>query len=1349
MHPSAASLRKDIGLRSEETTGPAPLTAAQVGLLIESELAGRRAFNILQVIVRFGDEPVDAAHLRAGWQALAARHDALRLRFRLDEANPSQSVIPDFTVDFDTIPLDAPAARQEQALDNWLEADRRRGVDLERTPWRVRLIRLGQDRNVMVWTFHHAQLDGNDIRLLLRELFIIHDELANGREPALPPLSDSFLGHCQTLAGADHGPAREFFREHLAGFDAPNRLAAPFRTDADSDSDIRRTITHRLGREQADALRESAAAFGVTTATMIAAAWGLVIARCSGRDEAVFGMTRSGRRSLSGTGTSAGCRINTLPCRIRLSRRSIGQFLTELRAYFLATRPFEQTPHAEITAVCDIPRPQALYDSILMFDRDSVGAHMHALGPQFAHREVEERSQMATALMLAAYDDPELLLRLEYDPGQYPDASAERLFTYLVNLLQAMADPALDGQAPLAALSMLPPEEQARLIALGTPERPLELAADALSLIDRFEQVAQREQNRIALQQVGEAAALTYGELDARANAIAAHLRARSVRPGDIVGLALPRSVDYIAALLGVMKAEATFMPLDPSYPQSALQDMIDRSGAVHLLTSAAVLETLHPQTIAVTLVESLAGSTQDIAPERGLLAPERPAYVIFTSGSTGQPKGVVIPNRAIAHQVRAISEAYAISPGDRILQFTSLNFDISIEEILPTLVSGATLVLRSLEMAQSAEAFLAGLRDHDISVVNLPTAFWHMLCAHVDELAAPPDLAAHLRLLIVGGERPSPSAVRRWCATYPAIRCLNGYGPTETTITATLHDMRDAPLDGTEIPIGRPIAAARVHVMLPDGSLAPEGVDGELWIGGALVGLGYLDRPDLTAPVFVPDPLDGSALCYRSGDRVTWRGDGFLAYHGRIDRQVKLRGYRIELGAVESALEREAEVRSAVVSVDRPHSADARLLAWITLRDPAADFDAGTLADRLHEALPAQMVPQIVVVGEFPQTPGGKVDIARLPRPEVASRGADLPADADTARIQAILARLLGTDSVGPDQSFFDIGGNSLLSVRLTTLIEREFGRRLSLAALYKNPTARQIAASLQKQASNDPDCVIPIQPQGHMPPIYGVHVLGSNGSFFRPLAARLGPDQPVLGLTVGVVDEHTPVSVPEVAALYRRAIDRHQPEGPLSLVAVSLGSYIAFELARQLQAAGRDVRMVALLDIEGPMGRPRLPLLRRCLAHMLYLHKAGLSHLRAIILAKRDDFHHHLAVERRRINGGAAPREPAQASIGDFVAANELAARSYRPAPYPGRLTIIRATENVSDSPEAIETGLGWSAVAQGGFDLHDVRGGHLTMLEEPFVGELARLLRCTLEARAGADSGADSGAETGAAR
>lgn len=1337
MEVSEATSREGKGLSSVKTSDSTPLTATQIGLLVESSLAGRHALNILQVTVRFGDGPIDADLLRAAWQMLAERHEALRLYFSLDEAEPSQSAAPVIAVDLETVQLEAPAGQEEQALEAWLEADRRKGVDLARAPcWRVRLIRSGTGPAMMVWTFHHAQFDGNDIRLLLRELFVIHDALVHDRTPVLPPVSDSFLAHCRTIAEADHAPAREFFREHLSGFDTPNRLPVPFGADTEnSDPDSRCMLSLRLDRAVADALRENASAFGVSTATMVAAAWGLVVARCSGRDEAVFGMTRSGRQLLPGAGKIVGCRINTLPCRIRLSGQSIGQLLTELRAYMLATRPFELTPHAEITAVCDVSRPQALYDSIMMFDRGSLGAYMRMLGPQFAQHEVEERSQMATALMLAAYDDPELLLRLEYDPGQYSDSGANRIFAYLVNLLHALSDPALDGDAPLATLSMLPPEEQARLIDLGTPGHPLELAPDALSLIDRFERTARQERNRIAVSQVGENTALTYEALDARANAVAAHLRAQSVRPGDIVGLALPRSVDYIAALLGVMKAEATFMPLDPSYPPAALQDMIDRSGAVHLLTSAPVLGALHPQTIAVTLVETLAGSTQDTAPER-------PAYVIFTSGSTGQPKGVVIPNRAIAHHVQAITAAYDMTPADHVLQFTSLNFDISIEEILPTLTCGATLVLRSQDMAQSAEDFLSGLHDHGISVANLPTAFWHMLCSHVDELSTPPDLAAHLRLLIVGGERPSPAAVRRWCATYPTIRCLNGYGPTETTITATLHDMNDVPLDGTDIPIGRPVSAARADVVLPDGSLAPEGVSGELWIGGALVGLGYLDRPDLTAPVFVPGPPDGSALCYRSGDRASWRRDGLLAYHGRIDRQVKLRGYRIELGAVESALERDTAVHSAIVGVDRPHSADGRLLAWITLHEPAADFDAGALTERLREILPAQMVPQIVVVEEFPQTPGGKVDISRLPRPEVANRGADdLPADKTTARIQAIMARLLGTGSIGPDQSFFDIGGNSLLSVRLMTLIEREFGRRLSLAALYRSPSARQIAADLQKrETGDDPDCIISIQPQGNLPPIYGVHVLGHNGSFFRPLAARLGRNQPLLGLTVGVVDERTPVSIPEVAALYRRAIDRHQPEGPLSLVAVSLGSYIAFELARQLRSAGRDVRMVALLDIEGPMGRPRLPLLRRCLAHLRYLRKTGLSHLRAIILAKRDDFHHHFAVERQRSNDEAAPRDSAQASISDFVAANELAARNYRPSPYPGRLTIIRATENVSDSPEAIRTGLGWSAVAQGGFDLHDVQGGHLTMLEEPFVEELARILRRALDAADGA--GAEPG-------
>lgn len=1314
------------------------MTSTQVGLIVESQLAGKPTLNIMQILTRFEGEAVDAPTMRAAWEAMAARHDALRLTMRpLAPRGPVQSAQDRISVDFALLDWSAePTASQDSRLAAWIEDDRMQPMHLDRAPnWRVRLIRLGTDRAIMIWTFHHALLDGGSIRLILDELLSFYDARRAGRMPGfLDTPAASFLDHCRALAGLDHGPAQRFFRDHLAGFDSPNRLSSVFAAHQAGNPERPGLLSHRLDRATSEALRQRARELGGTTANAVVAAWGLVLARCSDRGEAVLGVTRSGRFLLAGSPNYAGCQINTIPYRMRLRNKTLADIIKDQRAFTLATRQFENTPLSVVAEVCDVPRPTLPFDSIVMFDRASLPFAMRALGPHLASRHIDEHTRMATTLMLAAYDDPEMLIQLEYDASLISGSGAQRLAGYVVETLRRMADPDLAPDTPLSQVSMLPTSEHDALISLGTPATPVKLGPQDESLINRFEAVARTHPSQIAVEHAGKTERFTYGQLDARANHLARHLQQQGVRPGDIVGLALPRGIDYVAAMLSVLKAEATFMPLDPSYPAAVLQDMIDRSEAALLLTTGPISDLLNPQRIPVFWIEAPALQQEaPSAPPRGPCDPLRPAYLIFTSGSTGQPKGVLISHRAISHHVQAILSAFDLSPSDRVLQFTSLNFDISVEEILPTLISGARLVMRSDEMAQSIPDFLTALQQHAITVANLPTAFWHVLCAHIEDMPHLPDLAAHMRLLIVGGERPSPGAAERWRDFFPKIRWLNGYGPTEATITATLHDAADAPFDGGEIPIGRPTAGARTYVMAADGSLAPNGVCGELWIGGPVVALGYLKRPVLTAGVFLNDPMLGPpARIYRSGDRVSWRSDGLLAYHGRIDRQVKLRGFRIELGAVEVALERDPRVIAAVAGLDNPKSQHARLLAWVVLHEAKRDLDPNDLSRKLSGHLPAHMLPQIIIIDQLPLTPGGKVDLARLPRPAspvdiVPDEGVP-GTDEATARVQAIFSELLGMESMHPDRSFFEIGGDSLLSVRLMSLIERDFGRRLSLAALYQYSTPRQIAAQLAGDKEGElPNCLVPIQPLGGLPPLYAVHILGAKGGFYRPLSKRLGLDQPIMGLTINLLDPSSPVDLPDIAALYRKTIEKCTPHGPIMLIAVSQGGYIAYELAQQLLARGRDVAGLYMIDAEGPGGRPQRNI-RQPMRHYLsrlIRNFAGIMHGQSERIRTELDFRItrlRLRLQRRM---GTQSIDMAH-NISAHQAAIDLAIRAYRPLPYPHEITVFRAAGSNRDTPEALASGLGWAEVAPGRVRMIDTGGDHLTILTEPHVAEFAIHLR-----------------------
>lgn len=1330
---------------SRDGRDTAPMTSCQVGLLAESLLSGKPALNVLQVVVRFTGEEVDASALRAAWADLAARHQVLRLSLSpLDPAGPHQILHPEVKIAFETQDLAACAAPGD-ALPVWLEQDRRRGAASDRAPgWRVCLLGLGPGRKAMVWTFHHALLDGGGYRLLLRDLFRLYQIRRQGQVPAPPmPGQPDFLDHCRAVAALDHGPSQEFFRRHLAGFDTPNRLDPVFSPDpkaADAtDPQCRRHLVRRLDPGLSLALRERAARAGASTANLICAAWGLVLARCSGRQEAVFGLTRAGRHLIAGGQGIAGCQINTLPCRVRLAGATLGGILRGLREFTLGLHTHEHVPLSAIAAVCDLPGGVAPFDTLVMFDRGSLPQQMQALGPDWAHRHVEEQSQMATMLSLSAYDDPGMLLRLDHDPARVSDHGAARIMDYLQAALAQMASAPDD--LPLARLDMLPAAETRRLLALGQPEAPRTRAGT--SVMARFEAVAESQPDRIAVTRIGHQRGISYGTLERRANHLARRLRAQGVGPGDVVGLALPRSADFVVALLAVLKAEAAFLPLDPGYPAPVLADMIARAHAVAILSARGVMAHLGPQQVPVLLLDDPALTGEDgCPPEHSEHDPARRAYVIFTSGSTGRPKGVEVPHRALAQHAQAIIRLFGLSDADRVLQFASLNFDVSIEEILPTLLAGAQLVLRSDEVAHSVPDFLAALAGQGITLCNLPTAFWHVLVAHLDEngLRLPPGL----RLVVVGGERVSGEMLTRWQALYPDIRWLNGYGPTEATITSVCYDAARIPFTGGDVPIGRPTGHARAYVMCPDGSLAPEGAMGELWLGGPAVALGYLDEPRLTGAAFRRDPFGpadtpGPDRVYRTGDRVSWRPDGLLAYHDRLDRQIKLRGFRIELSAIEAALETAPAVSAAVAALDDAGRDHARILAWVRLREgDCGRVDEAALTRHLRDQLPAPMLPCITIVKEFPQTPGGKVDTDRLPRPAIPEVADAAPADQDTARMQAIFRDLLGREAVGPDQSFFDLGGHSLLSVRLMSLIERQFGQRLTLATLYQSPTPRLIAAELGRSAGTVPNCLVPLQPQGSMPPLYAVHILGPKGRYFRPLAAQLGPDQPVIGLTLDLLDPSAPASLPEIAAIYRDNIQRHCPSGPVRLIAVSQGGYIAYELAQQLLAAGRDVAALYLLDTEGPGGRPRRapPPDRAGKLRKLRHNFRGIVNSRWHRLHENLSFQLErlrLSLSRGRLSSRLVSRPQTDLA---HQAAIDLAIAAYHPAPYPRRITLFVGRDNPFDTPEGIASGLGWNVVAPAGLHIIETAGLHLAMVHEPWLRELVRHLRPLLHETATRD-------------
>ncbi|HSK77697.1 MAG TPA: amino acid adenylation domain-containing protein, partial [Thermoanaerobaculia bacterium] len=608
----------------------------------------------------------------------------------------------------------------------------------------------------------------------------------------------------------------------------------------------------------------------------------------------------------------------------------------------------------------------------------------------------------------------------------------------------------------LRDLETLAPEERRELLEAG---RGPVAGAPQVSVLRAFEAQAARTPDAVAVE--SRAGRLTYADLDARATALARHLRHLGVGPESIVGLHVERSLDMVVARLGVWKAGGAYLPLDPAYPQERLAFMLEDSGARVVLTQESLEAKLPASNARAVLLDADWPAAEAALPALDL---KNTAYVIYTSGSTGRPKGVLVPHASLANYVRVAAEAYGIGPADRVLQFASISFDTSAEEIDPALTTGATLVLRDEEMVSSVERFAREAGELGITVLDLPTAYWHELVAEGVEM---PE---SLRLVILGGEQAQADRLAAWRERVgERIRLVNSYGPTEATIVSTHRDLTRG-IASAEVPIGRAIANARTVLFDRDLELVPLGAEGELLIGGAGVTRGYLGRPDLTAERFVPDPFgtEPGARLYRTGDLARLLPDGDLEFRGRADDQVKVRGFRIELGEIEAALRRLPGVRDAVVAAREDGSSGKRLVAYVVPAGEKAPPVAG-LRSALKESLPEYMVPAAFVTLEaLPVTPSGKVDRRALPAPDSARPDLDASYAAPKNPVQEVLAEiwsdLLGVDRVGIHDDFFQLGGHSLLVAKLAARVRQAFKVELSLIQVFQSPTVAALAEVIEK---------------------------------------------------------------------------------------------------------------------------------------------------------------------------------------------------------------------------------------------------------------------------------------------
>ncbi len=1291
------------------------------------------------------------------------RHEVLRTAFTAVDGQPAQVITPNLYVTLPVINLSElpPAGREAEAL-KLCSREAQRAFDLARGPLvRVVLLRLHEEEHVLLLNMHHMVGDRWSISVFTQELTALYEAFSTGETSPLPELPIQYADYAVWQREWLQGEALDkhlcYWKQQLAG--APAVLKLPIdhpRPAVQSFRGGRQSI--RLSVELTQGLKSVSQGEGATLFMTLLAAMQTLLWRYTGEEDIVVGTDVAGRTAAE-TKKLIGLFANHLALRTDLSNDpTFRELLGRVREVTLAAYEHQDMPFEKLIDELQ-PERNLSYTplfQVLFTLQDVQAAAVKISGLKTNDFACDSAVVAHFDLAVKVIEEAEeLTCVFEYNTNLFDPTTIARMLRHFRALAEAaIANP--DQQ--LSTLPMLTETERDQLLVEWNDTKsdyPQEQCIHEL-----FEAQAERTPEAIAI--VFEKEQLTYRELNSRANQLAHYLRKRGVGVEVPVGICMHRSTEMVIGLLGILKAGAAYVPLDPLYPPERLRFMLEDAAVAVLLTQQHLVKTLPEHQAELVCVDAdwemiAAESTEQMS--SGARA-ENLAYVIYTSGSTGRPKGVLIEHRSLVNHSLAIAQHYQLSSDDRILQFASLSFDVAAEELYPTWLSGATVVMQPDQGAASLRDFLRLVEQEKITVVNVPTPYWH---EWVGELSASGGtLPPTLRLVVVGTDKALVERLATWQKVVGGrVRWINAYGPTEATITATTYEaerLREGESFDV-VPIGRPLANKKIYILDRHLQPVPVGVAGELHIGGVGLARGYLNRPELTIERFIPDPFgtESGARLYKTGDMARYLSDGNIEFLGRIDHQVKIRGFRIELGEIEAALGQYSAVRGAVVVAREDTPGEKRLVAYV-VGNEGQPTSVGELRSFLKEKLPGYMVPSaFVLLDELPLTPSGKVDRRALPAPEqgrAEQNGAFVaPRNELEMQLTKMWEKVLSVQPVGVTDNFFDLGGHSLLAVRLFAQIEKMFGKNLPLATLFQAPTVEQLTPIVREQESSVSwSSLVAVQPGGSKPPFFGVHGALANVLMYRDLARHLGPDQPVYGLQARGLDgkQEPDTRVEEMAARYITEIRTVQPAGPYYLGGVSFGGVVAYEMAQQLHAQGEKVALLAMFNTDFPDHPKYMPQpgsYHYQVAPYMEIIERHLNDLRRL-KTKKYILKRMKGIKTRisnRIWNDAADTDLDIENLNGFPNpiikriwnACVQAERDYVPRVYPGRITLFWASETPVLSYK--DTRLGWSEMAADGLEVQVVPGDHGTMREEPHVGILAeKLTACLRRGQATASSG-----------
>ncbi len=1291
---------------------------------------------------------VDLIKLQSAFNKVILRHDALRATF-----NDDGTII---RFNNTSIPLSITDLTSISATDKivYLENIKREEVldpfDLETGPLvRASVFVLANDEALLTVTGHHIVCDGWSLSLLLKDLSAIYSAEVLNKNAGLNT-AISFADYAQKQVtdnlNSTHKTVEEFWLKQFTG-ELP---VINFPTDKPRPA-LRTFKAHRIDvkvdPEIVIAVRQFSKKLGTSFVTTMLAAFETFLYKSTGQKELVVGLPAAGQNA-EGYYELIGHCVNLLPLRTSLNPSlSFTEYLKQRKAYLFDAFDHQQFTFGSLLQKLNIQRDASRIPLVpIVFNVDigfTEGFHFEGLNFDFS---TNPRSYENFEIFLnASGSGDQLVLECTFNTDLFEEQMMELRMLEFISILKQISNNPDIGIAEIEGRTAM---EIALHRSINDTEKKY---PSEIGLHELIRKKAAKYPGNIAISCHDRD--YTYEQLEAYSNRLAAILQNKGITTGDLIGVCMLRTAELPIVLIAVLKAGASYVPLDPAFPKERIAMMVEDAKLKLIISSNALAHAFNfPREKLVHVDDALLRSTNGIVYTPVTCKKDQLAYILFTSGSTGRPKGVAVKHQSVVNLLLDLKDRFSFESKDILLAVTTISFDISVLEIFLPLISGGRIHMASKEQSMDAAWLDRIIKNDPVTFMQATPATWELL------LASGWKGASHLNVLC-GGEALRVDLAKKLLENNFSL--WNLYGPTETTIWSMLKKVEPNDFSTHRngvITIGKPVANTSLYCMDESGKLCPIGIPGELWIGGDGVAAGYLYQPEMTAEKFVPNPL-GKGLVYKTGDRVVMNALGNYYFLNRFDHQVKVRGYRIELGEIESLINTCNAIRQGVVITKQHPEGEHYLVAYFI---PVQNNSAATkeeikisiiqdLRSILSKKLPDYMIPtNWVMLESFPLTPNGKVDRKILPEP-FAEENSQVGLKYELmTKIQITIARvwmnLLTLPDIGTDDDFFELGGHSLLAVRMMVDLEKETGIKLPLAVLFSNPTIRQLAVLYEAPPQNELwNPLVKIKESGNRNPIYFAHGISGNVFKYHALATMLHPEQPSYGLqAVGLNGKEKPFTDMEsMATFHVNEILKFQPEGPYALAGGSFGGYLAYEMACQLEAMGKKVNFLCLFDIEAGTVLDFLPSTVKHLKKVQLI--ADRITKRAVSFIKADSKGRQAYLQaRRKISNQESELESwldkhkIVDEIGEESAtyfrqvedACYKALLSYKIKNYGGNIMIVRAQDGFFNNTYARD--LGWSHFVNGSIDVSIVAGDHNSIFWEPNVNELAHAVQNILSQR-----------------